>query len=118
MTPADLQLPCLMLLRRSIAVLAWLTLALIVYATLSPIGLRPGVGTGSSVGFERLAAYALLGSLFVVAYPRHFIPISILILGVVISLELLQQLTPDRHARMADAAQKLVAELQVAASRD
>ena len=97
-----------MLLRRSIAVLAWFTLALMVFATLSPIGLRPGANTGGSVGFERFAAYALLGSLFVAAYPRHFIPVSIFILGVAISLELLQQLTPDRHGRMADAAQKLL----------
>jgi len=69
------------------------------------MGLRPEI---ASVGLERFAAYGILGILFVAAYPRRFTLVITFILGVAVSLELLQHLTPDRHGHIADAAQKVI----------
>ncbi|WP_234683980.1 VanZ family protein [Bradyrhizobium monzae] len=92
------------MLGKSIILAAWCALGLIVFVTLSPIGLRPETG---SVGLERFAAYALLGALFVGAYPQHFAKVMLFIIAVSISLELLQHLTPDRHGHLADALEKI-----------
>jgi hypothetical protein len=92
-----------LMVRKLITLAAWATLCLICFATLSPIGLRPGTG---SVGLERFAAFALLGMLFVLAYPRHFIRLALFILIVAIGLEAFQHLTPDRHGHLADALVK------------
>lgn len=56
---------------------------------------------------ERFAAYAVLGALFVTAYPRHFVRVMSLVLAVAISLEVLQHLTPDRHGHLVDAMEKI-----------
>ncbi|UFW43434.1 VanZ family protein [Bradyrhizobium sp. WSM471] len=93
------------MMRKLIILIAWCGLGSIAFVTLSPIGLRPELG---SAGFERFAAYGALGVLFVVAYPRRFTLMMIFILGVAVSLELLQHLTPDRHGHIADAAQKVI----------
>jgi hypothetical protein len=86
-----------------IAAAAWVTLAFIAAVTLSPLALRPEVG---DTNLERFAAYALVGFLFVVAYPRHFILTAIFIVCVAAFLEALQLLTHDRHGEFADAAVK------------
>ena len=54
---------------RLLRILAWLLLAAIAFATLSPIGLRPD--SGFSPNYERFAAFAAVGMMFVLAYPRH-----------------------------------------------
>ena len=51
---------------RYFAVAAWLTFALISFATLSPIGLRPEF---SNQALEHLAAVIVLAFLFGLAYP-------------------------------------------------
>jgi VanZ family protein len=84
---------------------AWACLAFIAYATLSPITDRPTLPT--SVGFERLAAFAVLGVLFCLAYPRQFILVCFVVLASALLLEFAQQLTPDRHGRIRDAVVKL-----------
>ncbi|WP_426424874.1 hypothetical protein [Bradyrhizobium genosp. A] len=84
---------------------AWLVFGLIVFATLSPIGLRPETG---HVRIERFAAYALLGALFVAAYPHHFTRTMSLVLAAAILLEVLQHLTPDRHGHLIDAMEKFM----------
>lgn len=92
------------MLRKIIVLAAWCCLGFIIFTTLSPIGLRPETG---SAGFERFAAYGLLGALFVMAYPDRFTLVMICMLGLAVSLEFLQHLTPDRHGHVADAAQKI-----------
>lgn len=92
------------MLRKLITLAAWCALGVIVFVTLSPIGLRPETG---SAGFERFWAYGLLGALFVMAYPQHFVRVMTFVLVVAGSLELLQHLTPDRHGHIADAAEKI-----------
>ncbi|WP_337417272.1 VanZ family protein [Sinorhizobium fredii] len=92
-------------LRRAATVLAWLLLALIAYWTLSPIGMRPHIGTWAHV--ERFGAYALLGFLFATAFPRRIPLVLAMVFGVAVSFELLQMLSADRHARVEDLAVKM-----------
>jgi hypothetical protein len=86
-----------------IAIAAWALLAFIAYATISPI--RPTLPTSSS--FERLAAFAVLGALFCLAYPRHIALVCLIVLGSAVVLEFAQLLTPDRHGRIPDAVEKI-----------
>jgi VanZ family protein len=101
------------MLHKIIAVAAWTCLVFIIYATLSPIDLRPELVNG---GFykafftvvERFGAYAVLGILFWSAYPRHLTFVCILVFGSAVILELLQIIVPDRDARVLDVAEKLL----------
>ncbi len=91
--------------RRAAAVLGWLLLGLIAYSTLSPIGMRPHIGT--LVHVERFGAYGLLGFLFATACPRRITFVLGMVLGVAVGFELLQMLSADRHARVEDLAVKM-----------
>ena len=82
---------------------AWVGLIGVAFSTLSPIGLRPHVG---GANYERLYAFALIGSLFGLAYPRHLLRIAIIIVAVALGLEVLQMIIPGRHGRMFDAVVK------------
>lgn len=93
------------MLSQLIAITAWACLAFIAYATLSPIHNRPALPT--TIGLERLAAFAIVGVLFCLAYPRQFVLVCLLALGSAVLLEFAQQLTPDRHGRIQDAIIKL-----------
>jgi VanZ like family len=86
---------------RKISIAAgWLTLAFIVFATLSPMADRPTV---AGPHFEHFAAFAAMGLAFALAYPSRILFILALVAGTAVGLEALQLLTPDRHARAADA---------------
>ena len=93
------------MLRKLIAIAAWALLAFIACATISQIHHRPTLPISSS--FERLAAFAVLGALFCLAYPRHIALVGLIVLGTAVVLEFLQLLTPDRHGRILDAAEKI-----------
>lgn len=84
---------------------AWAALCVIAYSTLSPLGDRPILLP--SLKLEHLAAFAVLGTLFCLAYPRRTLAVVLIVLGSAALLELLQLLTPDRHARTLDALQKM-----------
>jgi hypothetical protein len=81
---------------RKLAVFAaWTTFGLICFVTLSPIALRPETGDPK---LERFIAYAVLGALFMAAYPRHFVRLAIFLAIAAMGLEALQH--PDtRPAR-------------------
>src|SRR5579863_7280856 len=101
------------MLHKMIAAAAWTCLVFIIYATLSPIDLRPElVGAGFYKAFftvvERFGAFAVLGLLFCLAYPRHLTFVCILVFGSAVILELLQIIVPDRDARVLDVAEKLL----------
>ena len=87
-----------------ITAIAWAILAFIVFATLSPIGLRPHL---EDVGVERFGAFAFVGLLFGLAYPKRLWLVLILVVGTACILEALQHLTPDRHGHVSDAVVKL-----------
>jgi VanZ family protein len=84
---------------------AWAGLCVIGYATLSPLRDRPTLLI--SLKLEHLAAFAVLGTLFCLSYPRRTLAVLLIVLGSAALLELLQFLTPDRHARALDALQKM-----------
>ena len=86
-------------------VAAWLCLASIAMATLSPLGLRPTTGWPPSI--ERFTAFALVGGLFAMAYPRYIVLAAVIVLGAAALFEVLQVLTPSRHGRVFDAAVKM-----------
>lgn len=90
---------------RILAMLPWLVLGVIVFATLSPIGMRPHLG--ALVHVERFGAFALLGVLFALAYPRRVGLVLLLVVAAAVSLELLQTAASGRHARLSDLAVKV-----------
>ncbi|MFD1197054.1 VanZ family protein [Brucella gallinifaecis] len=85
---------------------SWLVLALILIVTVSPIQFRPT--TGEPVDIERFAAFFLVGFLFALAYPRHWIAVLLLTIGCAGIFELLQRLAPGRHGEFADFIFKAV----------
>jgi hypothetical protein len=89
--------------QRLFLVAAWLALAFIAFATLSPLRDRPAV---AGPQLEHFAAFALMGLAFVRGYPRRLLLIVAIVLGSAFALETLQLLTPDRHGRLIDAAVK------------
>ncbi|MBN9600162.1 MAG: VanZ family protein [Afipia sp.] len=92
------------MLRKIFAIAAWLSLAFIVFATLSPAGLRPQV---APAGLERMTAFALTGLFFGLAYPRRRALVVALVLCSACVLELAQLITPERHGRLSDLLVKL-----------
>ena len=84
---------------------AWVILAFIIFVTLSPIGLRPHF---EDVSVERFGAFAFVGLLFGLAYPKRLWLVLTLVAGTAFLLEALQHLTPDRHGHVTDAVVKFV----------
>jgi glycopeptide antibiotics resistance protein len=85
---------------------AWIVLAGIVFATLSPIGFRPVTPEPPNV--ERAAAFALFGLMFALAYPRRLAVTITIIVAAAVGLELLQLVAATRHARLVDVGFKLL----------
>lgn len=83
---------------RGLRFLAWAVLIAIVVMTLGPIWLRPV--TALSPNRERLIAYAVLGGLFGIAYPRYRLRIAIILVAIAAALEAAQMLVLTRHATL------------------
>jgi VanZ family protein len=94
------------MLHKLTAVAAWAVLAFIIYATVSPLQDRPTLS--GSADLEHIGAFAVLGGLFCLVYPRHIVLVCLIVLGSAALLEVLQLLTPDRHGRPLDAIEKIV----------
>lgn len=77
----------------------------IAYATVRLLGIGPTLLISSNL--EHLAAFAVLGALFCLAYPRRTPAVLIFVFGSIALLEVLQLFTPDRHARTLEALQKI-----------
>ena len=90
---------------RSLRVIAWLLLAGLIFATLSPINLRPISPLPTQL--ERSIALAIVGCAFALAYPRNLPIVVAVVLGSTVLLELLQLFAPSRHGRVIDVAVKL-----------
>lgn len=91
--------------QRCLAILAWISLSLIIFVTLSPIGLRPALSQDPLS--ERIVAYAFLGLFFGLAYPRRLWVTLGFVIGAAVILEALQSFTPDRHGHLQDLAEKV-----------
>jgi VanZ family protein len=90
--------------RKYILIMAWMAFAAIVFITVSPIELRPY--DVAPVNFDRAAAFAVMTMLFILAYPRKWLLCAILLIGGAGGIELLQFLSPTRHAEVDDALVK------------
>jgi hypothetical protein len=96
------------MLQRLAVAAAWSCLVFIIYATLSSIDARPVIAGGFFTVVERFGAFAVLGFVFCLAYPRNFTFVCIVVFGSAVTLELLQNLVPLRDARLLDAVEKLL----------
>lgn len=92
------------MLTRLLRLAAWLSLAAIIFVTVSPIGLRPH--DVLPVDIDRALAFVVMAFLFVLAYPRSWMIVAAAIILGAGGIELLQELSPTRHARMNDALVK------------
>lgn len=92
--------------RRLTRIMAWTCLGYIAFVTVGPIWVRPE--TGVSPQLERLVAFAVVGTLFAAAYPRHIVLASLVVIGAAILLEAFQLLEPSRHGRLFDVSVKIV----------
>jgi len=98
------------MLNKAICGAAWSCLIFIIYATLSPRGLRPTLTYDEPffvVLIERFGAYAVLGCLLSLAYPRQVAFVCFIVFGAAVALELLQVFIPGRHGRIPDSLEKL-----------
>jgi hypothetical protein len=87
---------------------ALILLAIITFATLSPIQMRPHFGDPD---IERGLAYFLLGLALAFGFPSRLTQTLMFVVAVAAGLELLQATDPGRHARVNDAAIKAAAGL-------
>lgn len=88
------------MIRKLIMTSTIIVFAIIVFATLAPINLRPETG---AVSPERFAAFALLGTLSGLLYPRHLGRVAASVVAIAITLEALQLIAPTRHGEVSDA---------------
>lgn len=89
--------------------IAWMALSVIIFITLSPIGLRPS--DHLPVNLDRMLAFCIMFFLFGTAYPKRWKWIAgAAIVGPGI-LELLQLFSPSRHAHFEDASIKAIGAL-------
>ena len=91
--------------QRFAAAAAWALLCFLAYASISPLGARPTLS--SSTSLEHVAAFIAVGLLFNLGYPHRATFVVLVVIGSAALLELLQIATPDRHARMLDAFEKM-----------
>ena len=93
--------------RRWAALVGWGAVALVVFATLSPIGARPHLmHLGPQI--ERFAAYLVAAAALAVAYPARKGLILLCIIAGAAGLELAQHFEASRHARTLDALVKIM----------
>jgi VanZ family protein len=79
---------------------AWLLVVAIVVMTLGPPTVRPVSGFNRSL--EHVAAFALLGLAFGLAYPSRRMLLALTGVAVAALLETLQRVVPGRHAYFSD----------------
>lgn len=89
--------------------LPWILLLLIFAATVGPIEFRPLSPLPTQA--ERFSAFAVVGLLFTIFYPKYFWQISVLVIASSVGFELLQMLSASRHGRLSDLAFKLAGAL-------
>jgi VanZ family protein len=81
-------------------VFAWLLAAAVTFATLGPASLRPHSNLGQDA--EHSLAFVLIGIAFGLAYPRHRTITTVVAVGLIGLIEILQFWAPGRHARLED----------------
>lgn len=103
---------------RLITATAWLAVIGIAYATLTKVGFVYGIyfklapylmrlEMQTYAHFEHIIAFAILGALFGLAYPRRTVLVCCIVFGAAALLEIAQTFTPDRHGTLIDAVEKI-----------
>jgi VanZ family protein len=95
-----------MTIRSLFRVAAWASIVVLVLVTISPITWRPH--TITDVSLDRATAFAVAGFIFALAYPRRWISVALFLIAAAFFIEMLQWISPTRHARVADAMVKSV----------
>ncbi|MCC8945481.1 hypothetical protein H8A97_10305 [Bradyrhizobium sp. Arg62] len=80
--------------------LAWGLILGLFIVTDTPLAFRPH--TLISANIDRFAALFIVGVAFSLAYPKHVLPILLVLLAMVVGFELIQRLLPDRHGYVKD----------------
>ncbi|THV12780.1 VanZ family protein [Rhizobium rhizophilum] len=91
-------------IRRFARFAAWTGLALIVFVTILPIDARPS--TVTTTDLDRALAFIVMSGLFIIAYPRRALAISIALFLAAFLIELTQFASVTRHPQMHDAVIK------------
>lgn len=97
---------------------AWIAIVAISYATLTHVGFAYAIyfklapflmwpAMRTYAHFEHVIAFAFVGALFGLAYPKRPILAFGVIIGAAGLLEILQTITPDRHGTLIDALEKM-----------
>lgn len=94
-------------LRRWAALIGWGAVAIVIVATLSPIGARPHIAHLGPQA-ERFAAYLVAAAALAIAYPARKGLILLCIIAGAAGLELAQHFEASRHARALDALVKII----------
>jgi hypothetical protein len=89
--------------RKYILIVACLLLAFVVFATLSPIHLRPKTGRPN---FERFAAFLIVGSAYTLALPRRAGLVAVCMAAGAFALEAAQRWAPTRDPDLSNALVK------------
>jgi hypothetical protein len=105
--------------QKLIIVSAWISVAVLAYATLTHVGfaysiyyklapllMRPEMRAYAHV--EHVIVFAAFSVLFSFAYPKRIIFTCCVVFLSAVILECLQTLTPDRHGTLIDATEKIV----------
>jgi peptidoglycan/LPS O-acetylase OafA/YrhL len=79
---------------------AWLLAAAVTFFTLGPPRYRPHAMMGQDA--DHGLAFLLVGLAFALAYPQHRRPAMAIAVVLIGALELLQFVSPGRHARLED----------------
>ena len=94
-------------MRRWAALIGWGAVALVVFATLSPIGARPHLAH-MGPQLERFIAYLVAAAALAIAYPARKGAILLCIVAGAAGLEIAQHFEASRHARGLDALVKIM----------
>ena len=103
--------------QKLIIIVAWMSFALIAYATLTNVGFVYSIyykmapifiwpAIRNYVHLEHVIAFAIFGALFSTAYPNRVLFVCAVVFLTAGALEYMQTLTPDRHGTLIDASEK------------
>ena len=87
-------------------VAAFAAILLVAFLTLGPVGVRSMSPVDPM--FDRALAYAVIGFLLILSFPRHPWRVVIGVLALIVLLEAAQGFRPDRHGRVPDVIEKTV----------
>ena len=81
-------------------------IALVIALTIGPVGARE-MSPVAPV-WDRSVAYAVIGFLLMLSFPRHPWRVVLGMLVMIVGLEVAQEVLPGRHARIVDVVEKSV----------